>query len=119
MTVERQKADEYLQKLNRLFQSNPKALDSWVYQTLVKQHDSQERANRLMSDIEQLRNQIQQAEARFRSLDLQLAEAQGRANGYTDLLIASEFDKAVAPEVVPKPPEKKKGKVSTPKHEAK
>ena len=114
MAVDMQKAEEYLRDLHRRFVDNPKALDSWVYQLMVKRQDALDRSGRVSADIQQMHNQITQAEARLRSLELQLQESQGRANGYTDLLIASEFDKAVPPEKKPEPKASDKKKTMKP-----
>jgi len=107
MAVDMQKAEEYLRKLHKQFADDPKSLDSWVYQLMVKRQDALDRSGKVSADIQQMRNQIMQADARLRSLELQLQESQGRANGYTDLLITSEFDKAVPPEKKPEPQKKK------------
>jgi hypothetical protein len=55
-----------------------------------------------------LKNQISQAQARLRSLELQIVDAQGKAQGFREIMISVKFDQE--PVEAPKPTEKAPGK---------
>ena len=97
-----QEVDQYLKDLLKQYETEPKTLDDTTYRMIGKHREAKARAEKIAADLEQLRNQIKQGEARARSLELQLVENHGRADSFIDFLVESKFE-ALRPSQMPDP----------------
>jgi len=104
MAVDGKKADTYLRELMQKFEQEKDSLDPYVRRLILKYKEAQGRGDKVLQDLDQLRNQIKQAEARVRSLELQAADIQGKATGFLDVLVSMEFEQETEIEIpVPGP----------------
>jgi hypothetical protein len=87
-----EQAQRYAQDVLHKLEKSPEALSSHEKRLAVKYREAANQSSQLNKDIEQLRNQIRQAEARLRSMELQLADSQGKANGLIDFLVSLKFE---------------------------
>lgn len=105
MAIDPKKADSYLRELLQKFEKERDSLDAHTRRLILKYKESQAKGEQLTNNLEQLRNQIKQAEAQFRSLELQAADALGKASGFLEILVSMKFeDEPVAPIAPPSPP---------------
>lgn len=106
-------AESYIKDLLQKFEANPTLVSETDRKILTKYKDAASRAEKIGKDMEQLQNQIKQAEARVRSMELQIAETQGRAAGCLEMIVAMQFEgdaAATAPKSIPGPGPGQEGK---------
>ena len=101
MTIDPKKADSYLRELLQKFDKDRNSLDPHTRRLIIKYREAQSKGDRLNHELEQLRNQIQQAEARFRSMELQTADAMGKASGLLEVLVSMKFEDEPAVPLTP------------------
>ena len=101
MVVDSKKAEVYLKDVMESYDSQKDSLDPIERRLVGKYREAQSTADRVIQDLNQLRAQVKQAEARIRSLELQAADSQGKANGYLDFLVSMKFELEDAQAMVP------------------
>jgi chromosome segregation ATPase len=99
MAIDMKKADSYLRELMQKFEKEKDSLEPYVRRLLLKYKDAQVKGEKVMQDLDQLKSQIKQAEARVRSLELQAADIQGKVTGFLDILVSMQFEKEEEVEV--------------------
>lgn len=120
MEIDQKMASEYVQKLAAQMKTDPNAVGKMERRALTKAAESKERMNNMTQEIRQLRDTVTQAEARLKSLELQLENEVGKHNGMLDLIVSLKFE-ADAPTPPPgngsKPPEPVKPPEATPNND--
>jgi len=121
MPIDQQRVQAYIQGVLKAAENDPKSLSKEEMRVAGKYRIESQRLQQVQQDISQMRDQIHQAEARLRSLELQAADVQGRATGLLDYLASAKFEEEAAPpDMMPPPgappltepqPEKRKGPV--------
>jgi hypothetical protein len=76
----------YLDRAIKTFKSDRSNLSSREQRFLTKYYESLGKADRARQDIVNLKNQVTQAEAQIRSLELQAESAQGKALGLLEMM---------------------------------
>jgi len=104
MTVDPKVAEAFLKDLLKMFDESPASLNDVQRRIAGKYRESFTTIGNLVKDAEQLQNQIKQASARVRSLDLQIADAQGKAQGFLELLVSLQFENEIPKSVPLAPP---------------
>jgi chromosome segregation ATPase len=82
----------YVNESIKKLTDDPDSLEKNERRLLGKLKKSSDAAQQSVKDVQALRNQITQAEARLRSLQLQIENYQGAANAYADELMSLKFD---------------------------
>jgi len=105
MTPSQQEVQKYIQTVLNNLKSAPDMLTKEERRLGDRYQVEMSHMNQLNADIGSYRDQIRQADARLRSLELQLADSQGKASAYLDYLAALQFedipDKVEADSVIP------------------
>lgn len=98
---------KYIDSAMKKLEENPKSLEPYERRLLSKIRKSSQAAQQAAKDCLDLRNQIAQAEARMRSLELQTENHQGSVNAYIEEIVYMKFnfDELVA---APPPPDSDK-----------
>lgn len=118
MIVDPKKADAYVRELLQKFEKDRESLDAHTRRLIVKYKEAQQLGDRTLRDLEQMRNQIKQAEARARSIELQVADAQGKAAAMLEILISMKFeDETEAEKNVDRTPQNQSQKTTAPLQE--
>jgi len=92
MSVDPKQADSYVRQALQQLQGDVNSLTEQERRLLRKYQKYDQMARQAGQDAEQLRSQIQQAEARLRSIELQIVDAQGKAAGFIEYLISAKFE---------------------------
>lgn len=71
---------------------SPSSLSKTEKRLLTKLKKTSDAAQQVLKDIQNMKGQISQAEARLRSLELQSENHQGAANAFVDELVSLKFD---------------------------
>jgi hypothetical protein len=101
MPIDPKQADTYLRDLLQSFETKRDELDPHTRRLIIKYKEAQAKGEQLTRDIDQMKNQIKQAEARTRTLELQAADTLGKAAGYLEFLVSMKFEEEPAVPVVP------------------
>lgn len=88
---ERGALEMYLQLFQQRLEKDPASLTPHEKRLGEKFKTVKEEAVQVAKDIDQLRNQIQQAQARLNSAELELQARQGRARGILDAIVELEM----------------------------
>jgi chromosome segregation ATPase len=91
----------YLKESLKTLAESPQKLSKHEFRLLTKFKGASEGINRAQKDFKDLGEQVIQAEARRRSIELQIENMQGAINMAVDELIALKYD-TVEDEVPPK-----------------
>lgn len=105
MTLDPKKAEAYIKRILAASKDSPDSLTKHERRLADKYNASQDRVGKLRNDMQTMQNQIQQGEARLRSMELQVQSEGGKANGLLEALLAIEFDE----DVTTAPPASAKG----------
>ena len=129
MQPSQQAVSQYISTVLDKFRTDPEKLSKDEKRLAGRYQNEMAHLERLNADVGQLRDQIRQGEARLRSLELQTADSQGKANAFLEYMSSLKFEdtevaKAAAPapsvqervEEVPHDP--KKSKKSNPERAA-
>ena len=104
MPIDPKQADAYVRQAIQQFLSDPQHLTEHERRLIRKYQKYNQVAQQAAQDAEQLRSQLRQGEARLRTVELQIADAQGKAEGFIEYLISSKFeDESSADETMPSP----------------
>jgi len=87
-----EKFQAYLSDSIKKLTEDPDSLEKNERRLLGKLKKESDAAQQSIKDVQALRNQITQAEARLRSLQLQIENHQGAANAYADELLSLKFE---------------------------
>ena len=90
--IDPKKADSYLRELLGTFEKERDKLDPHVRRLILKYQETQAQGDRVTNEIEQLRNQLKQGEARLRSMELQATAVLGKAAGCLEVLVSMKFE---------------------------
>jgi hypothetical protein len=122
MPIDQQQAQAYLNGLIQQFDKDKATLTETERRAIFKHKEAAAQAANAAKEAEQLHNQITQAQARLRSLELQMADFNGKSNAHLEFLISLKFEdeaemkktpKVTLPEAVA--PTRKHGKEATKK----
>jgi chromosome segregation ATPase len=91
----------YINEAIKKLEENPSSLEKHERRLLTKFKKVSESAQKAAKDIQDLSNQITQAQARKNSLELQIENLQGSANAYVDELVSLKYD--VEDDALPSP----------------
>lgn len=95
MTEEEKKDQEQKDKYARTFlnklDNSPDELTKFEKRLGEKLKEHRSRADQLVQETNQMRDQLKQGEARLRSLELQLESAAGKANGVLETIVELHF----------------------------
>jgi hypothetical protein len=92
MNIEQKQADAYLKELMQAFEKDSSQIEPVSRRVIIKFREAQKTIERLVQDFEQIKNQIKQAETRARTIELQVADMQGKASGHIELLLSMKFE---------------------------
>ena len=101
MTPSQQQVQQYIQSVLNNLKSSPDKLNKEEIRLATKYQAEITKTNQIYSDIKSFQDQIRQADARLRSLELQLADTQGKANAYLDYLSTLKFEDMTPAETPP------------------
>jgi len=93
---------DYIRAVMNTLEKHPDQLDRRTARLAIKYKETTNRLKRCFDDLNGLKNQVEQAQARIRSLELQSENIQGSANTLVEELL-EERDAAESPG--PPPPE--------------
>lgn len=102
-----EKAKAYAKEAHRRFLAGDESLSKEEKRLLSKFVEARDVATQAQNSVNILQNQIQQAQARINSLNLQAANENARADGVIESLVALKFDDDLPPVEMPKKPESK------------
>jgi chromosome segregation ATPase len=101
-----QEVQKYIDGAMKRLDEKPDSLEPYERRLLTKIRKSSGAAQQSMKDVQDLKNQITQAEARLRSVELQAESYQGSVNAYIDEVVSLKFNvEEPLPEATAKPPE--------------
>ena len=83
---------KYIDDAMKRLDENPDSLEKFERRLLSKIRKSSVSAQQSFKDLQDLRNQITQAEARLRSVELQAESYQGQVSAYIDEIVSLKFD---------------------------
>lgn len=92
MTFDPKKAEAYIQKLKKQLHEDPAKMDSYERRMTTKHIEAKKRAEGIDNDVRNLRQQINQTQARIGSLEMQYHDCEGKASAYVEALIAMKFE---------------------------
>jgi len=92
MQPSQQAVNQYITSVLDKFRTDPEKLSKDEKRLAGKYQNEMTRLERLNADVGQLRDQIRQGEARLRSLELQTADSQGKANAFLEYMASLKFD---------------------------
>lgn len=92
MAVDLKKAEEYGKKILEQFQKDPSKLGPHETRLAKKYYGAVGEADNADQKINQINDQIYQAQARVRSLELQQKENMGKAAAFLEYILALKFD---------------------------
>jgi len=101
MTPEQHAKMEFVKDLLKRFREDPAQFSKHERRLGTKYEATRDSANRTTGELEQLRNQIIQGEARVRSLELQAQAEFGKAEGFLESLVELTYDES--PQKPPSP----------------
>ena len=99
---QQQQIDTYIRKMLSALENDPDSLSSTERQFGAKYAAVVQRVRQIESDLNQIKEQVRQGEARAKSLELQHQSESGRAAGLLEALVSLKFE--AAPEVKKPPP---------------
>jgi dsDNA-specific endonuclease/ATPase MutS2 len=108
--VDQKQVQEYIDHGMKMLNENPASLEPHEKRLFTKLSKFSQTTQQAMKDAQDLKNQIEQAQARLRSVELQAENSQGSVNAYVDELVAAKFgiedpsQVAPPPQVAPTPP---------------
>lgn len=91
MSLDRKKARAYIDQLQKDVEENPESLEKMELNLARRMLTLKAKADSSAKQVDTLRNQINQAEARIRSLSLQAQNYIGQSNGFAESLISMKF----------------------------
>jgi len=103
MPASQQDIQMYVQNVLKQNEADPSKLTKEERRLAGKYAAESRRLGQIQQETSQLRDQIRQMEARVRSLELQAADSQGRANGFLDYMASAKFDEDPIGQRVPPP----------------
>lgn len=83
---------KYIDGAMKRLDENPESLEPYERRLLAKIRMSSGAAQQAQKDIQDLKNQITQAEARLRSVELQAEGHQGAVSAYIDEVVSLKFN---------------------------
>ena len=95
---------KYLDQAMKVLEENPESLDKNERRMLLKVKKGSEAAQKADKDIGELKNQVTQAQARIKSLELVTENQQGYVNAYIEQLVEMKFDYEEELPSTPEPP---------------
>jgi chromosome segregation ATPase len=101
--TEQQQKQQYLQTVLSNLGTAPEKLTKDELRLATKYQTEMQRLNQVQGELGQLRDQLRQGEARVRSLELQAADVQGKANGFLEYLTSLKFEVDPVPTTSLKP----------------
>lgn len=115
-----QEVQKYIDGSMKRLDEKPDSLEPYERRLLAKIRKSSGAAQQAMKDAQDLQNQITQAQARLRSVELQAESFQGSVNAYIDEVVSLKFNlEEPVSEPAPKAPESPptNGKTPVNRHE--
>lgn len=95
-----QAKEAYVEEFIRKVDKAPADLSKHELRIGTRFKEARGKADQIGKDITQIKEQITQAEARVRSMELQVQQEVGKANGFLEAILAMAFDDdAPMPEV--------------------
>ena len=91
MQPQQKQYTDYVASVLKALDSDPTSLNKDELRLATRHRKEMWNLNRLQKDIGQLHDQMHQAEARLRSLELQAADTQGKVSGFMEYLISLKF----------------------------
>jgi dsDNA-specific endonuclease/ATPase MutS2 len=82
----------YIDSAMRKLDESPESLESYERRLLGKIKKASQAAQEAVKGAQDMKNQIAQAEARMRSLELQAENHQGSVNAYIDEIVSVKFN---------------------------
>lgn len=101
MPASKDEARAYAKKVFALLDSEPDKLSDQELSLASKFKTSEDKLFAVRSDIDTIRQQVRQGEARLRSLELQAENEQGRCNGILDVMVDLKFGGVETGEEIP------------------
>jgi uncharacterized coiled-coil DUF342 family protein len=89
---EQKKKQDYLNNVLTLVESSPDKLNPNEKRLGTKLAEARAAVDKVANEIQTLRNQLQQGEARLRSLELQFENGLGKTTGIAEVLLELHFD---------------------------
>ena len=93
---------KYIDASMKKLEENPASLEVYERRLLGKIKKASQAAQEALRGAQDLKNQIAQAEARMRTLELQTESHQGSVNAYVDEIVSMKFN--IEESSVPTPP---------------
>lgn len=87
-----QEVQKYIDGAMKRLDESPGSLEPYERRLLGKIKKASQGAQQSMKDVGDLKNQVAQAEARIRSLELQAENLQGSVNAYIDEIVSVKFN---------------------------
>lgn len=100
-----QEVQKYIDGAMKRLEEKPETLEPYERRLLGKIKKASQGAQQAMKDVGDLKNQVAQAEARIRSLELQSENLQGSVNAYIDEIVSVKFNIEEPFNAPPKAPE--------------
>jgi len=89
---EQKKKQDYLSNVLKLVESSPDKLSPHEKRLGTKLAEARAGVDKVANEIQTLRNQLQQGEARLRSLELQFENGLGKTTGIAEAILDLHFD---------------------------
>lgn len=89
--VDQKAANDYVNHVLKTLENDPKSLDKHEKRLGSKYRECMTRMQKISKDISDMRNQIEQAQTRLKSMELSLEQEQGRSNGFIEYLVDLKF----------------------------
>jgi chromosome segregation ATPase len=86
------KKEAYVEDFIRKVDKAPEELSKHELRIGTRFRSARENADKIGKDITQIKEQITQGEARLRSMELQVQQEVGKANGFLEAILAFNFD---------------------------
>lgn len=96
---------KYIDSSMRKLEESPDSLEPYERRLLSKIRKASQAAQEAIKSAQDMKNQIAQAEARMRQLELQVESHQGSVNAYVDELVSVKFNVEEPFNIPPKAPE--------------
>ncbi len=90
--AQQRQAQKYIQEVMTSLENDPSSLTGTERKFGSKYAEVSQRVRQIETDLTQLREQVRQAEARIRSLELQHQAENGRAAAFLESLVSLKFD---------------------------
>jgi len=91
MAVDQKKAQQYIDEVIKALAENPASLTDEEKRLGHKCVQGEQHIRKLVSTMDEIKKQMEQGQAQLASLKTQLENAQGRVNGFVELLVEAKF----------------------------